>query len=474
MKWESLENKIKTALFGHKSEVDVDALWSAIESDVDVLNRKKKRRGLIWFWLAGIVLVGSAGGYFYQKTIVNRHSQSPQTVAVVAQEMEPITHHDAMVESENNSVIKIGEPKPATASLGQEKLEDKKLENKLKPGGKLGASTGKNAKTFEKANGFSKNNKQAVLAQNPKIIASNKEDIAPISTSIFPGNLKLNKQGELVQLATILPTLPLSFFEIEKSRPVLKEMGFPLTEKTPILRQRDFSFAVNLQGSLSFVQRNLALKDSLGLDLLPLRNRTERELEAYQFGLGFTLQHRSGFNLSTGLNYTQINEQFRFSEAVTTLDSVFDIKYLVINLNDDTTAIYGNVLHEVKTTFQKEYYNKYRMFDVPILVGYRHEGHDFSVGVQAGVFFNLNLSTQGQILKSADETTSIDTAGIFKSNISMSYYLGLYAGYHINENLEVYVSPFVRHFPKDFTEKRYALRQQYNLYGVNIGLRYKF
>jgi hypothetical protein len=280
--------------------------------------------------------------------------------------------------------------------------------------------------------------------------------------------------GESVQLTSALPTLPLHLFDLPLADISIKNS---LNSKPDLLtsnRRKDWSAAVNLQGSISFVQRELVVKDSFSYELLNSRKRTERELEAYQFGLGFTLQHRSGFNFSTGLNFTQINERFQLKTSVVKVDTVYDVKYLVINLSNDTVPIYGEVPFETKTTYQKAYYNKYRMFDVPLLVGYRHEGHDFSIGAQAGVFVNLNLATKGQFLKSTEEAMNIDTAGIFKSNIGWSYYFGLTAGYMVNENLEFYASPFVRRYPKDFTTDSYAIRQRYNLYGLNVGVRYGF
>ncbi|MBK9013349.1 MAG: hypothetical protein IPM82_04325 [Saprospiraceae bacterium] len=75
MKWESMEDKIKAALLGHRTEVDADAIWAAIEPGVDAINRRKKRRGLIWFIFAGVVLAGGALGYFCKKQAQARPHQ---------------------------------------------------------------------------------------------------------------------------------------------------------------------------------------------------------------------------------------------------------------------------------------------------------------------------------------------------------------------------------------------------------------
>lgn len=469
MKWESLENKIKAILYGHKSEVDVDALWAAIESDVDAINRKKKRRGVIWFWFGGLVLVGSAVGYFYKHATLDGVIQALPTVEVGQQ-----SKSETKATYNENSVKNDMESTPVAKPIDDKLIEDKKRSIEPKSDYYFDGLKHKNNYQIEGKPNLAENINRTIIAQK-----SGKTD--PMD-ALNPALSLVNtleeqttiRKEELVQLTSPLPALPLTLLDVELETPSMKELAVLQPEEILSIRKKQFSVSANAQGSISFVQRKLELKDSVGLDLLQLRKKTERELEAYQIGLGFTLQHRTGVNLSTGLNYTQINERFRLSKTEFMVDAVYGVKYLVINLEDDTVAIYGDVPLEKKTTYQKTHYNKYRMVDVPVLIGYRHIGHKFSVGVQAGVFVNLSLSTQGQILRSANETTSIDTARVFKSNVGWSYYFGLSAGYLINDNLEAYISPFMRHFPKDFTNDNYAIRQRYNLYGVNMGVRYAF
>jgi hypothetical protein len=462
MKWGSLENKIKSALYGHQSEVDVDALWSAIEPGVDAINRRKKRKGLIWFWILGAALAG-LGGYYYQRTHINQGQPQSQVGSFAQVENlnaeAQATRLEAKQDKAQVSTTDIGSPTPERQEIPADNpfpqhptrkpefFTKKQLDSPI-------ALAGKEKETS---------------AVTPRTA----DDSSPITihpSATQPDDAGLPQPG----LEEKLPQRPLSLFDLPQADvAVLNSIGHE-TVPPPFHRHNTWGAAMYLQGSISFVERGLSVKDTYSYDLLKSRQKTERELEAYQVGLGFTLQHRSGLNFSTGLNYTQINEQFRFNDMVVKVDTVYDIKYLVVNLNDDTVAVYGEVPIETKTTYQKEYYNRYRMFDLPFLVGYRHEGHEFSVGAQAGVFVNLSLATKGQFLKTPTEAADIDRAGIFKSNIGWSYYFGLTAGYMVNDNLEFYASPFFRHYPKDFTKDGYMLRQRYNLYGLNVGVRYGF
>ncbi len=472
MKWESLEHKIKAAFFGQQAEVDVDAIWAAIEPEVDAINRRRKRRGFVWFWLAGLLLLGGAFAYFYQKAATTQH-ELPQRTAAVAQSSEPKTEEQFMQDS-NGSLEETPQTSEAKATVNTK--GDVPASPKSEPlPRKLSGILGNKKVNPSKQSGSSPMpihqhiNEQGTMVNAP--IAEQKKPVALTPVSEIPTS---NEKAESLHLAAMLPTLPLALFDREIGHSFVKEVAYVPTENLSAMHQQPFSYAANVQGSLSFVEKKLAAKDSLSNSLLPLRNKTERELEAFQVGLGFTVLHRSGFGLSSGLNYTQINERFRFNQAISSIDTVYGIKYLVVNLDNDTIPIYGDVPHEKKTTYQKEYYNKYRMFDIPVLLGYHHKGRNYSIGVQAGVFVNLSLSAQGQIMQSATEFTNIGTAGVFRSNIGMSYYLGLSAGRFINKNLEAYISPFMRHYPKDFAKESYGIRQRYNLYGVNMGMRYFF
>jgi hypothetical protein len=281
------------------------------------------------------------------------------------------------------------------------------------------------------------------------------------------------ESAEKLSVLSPVQMLQLPLFQSNTSLPKLNLLEAKPVENAPPAKRPHYNFSTNLQGSISFVDRELGLTDSAALELKKLRNQTERALESYQIGLGFSYHHRSGFTLSTGANYTQINELFESNNTVVKVDTVYGIKYLSIGLDDDTTAIYGDIPITTKTTFQKKYYNKLRMVDIPILAGYEFHFRKATVGLQAGVFVNLKLQAKGQILNSASETIQLEEANIFKPQIGLSYYYAASAGYKLRDNMEAYISPFMRYFPKSFT-KDYPLSQRYNLYGANIGIRYRF
>ncbi|MFT4973723.1 MAG: hypothetical protein ACI9JY_002933, partial [Saprospiraceae bacterium] len=60
MKWRKFDKKVNDELSGHQSEVDIDALWGALEPEVDAINaeKKKRRRAGLWWFFGGFLLIG--------------------------------------------------------------------------------------------------------------------------------------------------------------------------------------------------------------------------------------------------------------------------------------------------------------------------------------------------------------------------------------------------------------------------------
>jgi hypothetical protein len=455
MKWQQFENKVKAALQGHKSVVDADAVWAAIEPQVDALNRRKKRRGFVWFWLLGMALALGAWGYFYQtKNSRGDIENMPQKLAA-----EPVAQN---------------KPVPEVAGNNSAVSNTPQLANKEADAAFSGQHVAKNQVPVRHR---AENRRAYIPMQKSGDIAPNILETKPVYVGKTITDDSIESMAEVnkneASAPTTLPFLPIDLKYIpENKKPELPTYTWEEKPLQPIYRKKYF-LSAGIQGSISFVDRNLEAVDT-ALRLLSLREMNERELEAFQLGLRLTLRHRSGLGLTTGLNFTQINEQYRYYSTVIQVDTVPGIKYLVINLNNDTIPIYGDVPLQTKTSLKKEYYNNYRMFEVPVLAGYHLRHRNFSLAVQAGVFVNLRLSATGRVLETPTQDVDIEAAGIYKSNIGLNYYFGFSAGYFINDNIEAYISPFMRYMPENIAKQSYGLKQSYNLYGVNIGAAWHF
>lgn len=474
MKWPLFENKIRKSLHSHQSEVDADAIWAAIEPQVDVINRRKKRRFILFWFLFPMLLASGSAFYFSQADIIGKNKVEIPANAVVSVNNK---ERENPVFNPNNNAIKLlqggesnGDKTGLSANIDNAIIAEQKQKNNTK----TTQSTAFSNKTIRPLHTATKAiADQSANSTNPgptgleATIAEQTTKEQAIMAIAMPTETEM-------RMLEAVPYLPCETLATNGPKlPALQPMALELPMEMPALRKRDFRLTAAVLGGISFLDREMTA-DSAFFSLLDLRERTERELEAVQAGIRLGVEHRSGFGFSTGLNYAQLNEVYSNNSSVTNLDTVYDIQYFYINFENDTIPVYGDIELERRTTQRKEIYNKYRLIEVPLLASWRHEGHQFSFGAQAGAFVNLRMIAKGKVMKTTTEDVDISSGDIYRTNIGLSYYFGLTAGYILNDQLEVFAAPFMRHFPKSFTKSTYGLQQRYNLYGLNVGLAYRF
>jgi len=238
------------------------------------------------------------------------------------------------------------------------------------------------------------------------------------------------------------------------------------------------NFAISANTGISFINRGLAsnIEGEASPEVLRLRRASETLLEAIHYGLRGKLTHRSGFSFSTGGQYTVLSERYDNNNLIVENDSIEGIVKRVIQLDGDTVDMIGLLPRTTTYDYEKQIYNRYKMIDVPFIIGYEGGMKDWSVGIQAGVFVNLALKTSGQVRKSANEDINIgdNQADIFKSKVGLSYYGGIYIRRALSPNLDITIAPHGRFFIQDFNVETYDLKQKYALIGLQAGLSYRF
>ena len=535
MKWPLFENKIGKEMQAHRAEVDADAVWAAIEPAVDKINnKKKKRRFVFWLFFGALLLSGTTAGYWYffrpafpgdtaNDQIVNAivdpayngsetHTQpgdpsqseaaekkaeddnkaSSQRADVAGHTQQKVQASGSGVQSVRHSATAT----PESASTAPSKTAQSGSNNGVKTGHPATATV--LPLQDDSRSTVSNNNHSG----NPKALSvdpdQNQETrllppiVAEPNTDVNPGRdpsgepltiAEPENTDETAENASTAPEPSVtdsaatgSIADVHDDTPATpnSDENNPLIPPAPVQRKA-WQFSAALQGGIAFTDRKLEPRaDSHGTDLLSLREKTERPLETTQLGVMLEARHRSGFELAAGLQYTRINERFQYLGESVETDTVYGIQFLVRNLYGEIDTIFGGVPLKRTTTFRKEYYNHINLIEIPIMVGYRTSGSDLSFGVRAGVFLNLKTTATGQVLDYASAPVNIEDAGIIKTRIGLSYYLGLSASYKITDNLEIHVSPFARLFPKSITEDSYDLRQKYRLYGLSAGVRLGF
>ncbi len=200
------------------------------------------------------------------------------------------------------------------------------------------------------------------------------------------------------------------------------------------------------------------------------RAATEFARLSYNAEARLSIVSPSGFAFRTGLNYTQLNEQFKYinnDETQLTITEVQDDNGQIISR--DTIIVVGQ--RRVETQ------NRFRMIDVPLVLGYELSHHKMTFAFNAGMYLNLTYQQKGDFISPTDQepvsfsSDSRDAYPAYKSQVGLGWYgsIGMY--YRMNARTHVYLEPSLRMYTQSSTIEEYPLKQNYVLGSLNVGLR---
>ncbi|HMQ47210.1 MAG TPA: hypothetical protein PKA00_06780 [Saprospiraceae bacterium] len=232
----------------------------------------------------------------------------------------------------------------------------------------------------------------------------------------------------------------------------------------------NWRFYVEALASPDLTFRNLEAREPAFEEYAEFRNSTEDRMYAFSAALRLAMVSEAGLTMRTGINYSQINEKFRYvngSEERVEIKSIFDNNGNVIGT--DTIVVIG--------TRTKVTYNQYQMLDIPFLLGYEFEMDRLSLNVNAGAYLNLLFKQEGDFLSPQSlEPVSFDSGNpdaypAFKQQAGLGWYGSVGVVYKLNPLLDLMIEPHFKVFPKSVTRDQYGLRQNYMSTGLFIGLR---
>lgn len=244
--------------------------------------------------------------------------------------------------------------------------------------------------------------------------------------------------------------------------PVLSFIPCPKAEKNAAGNKRYFEF----YGGYDFALRSF--EDTGNSNYLQKRKESLQQSSAFSAGLRYTKVFNNGMSIRTGLNYSQINEKFKYVDA-----HIIRTEY-IINDNGDTIGSFLSSSSRYKLT-----HNKYRSIDIPLLVGYEWGNGNFHFNLNAGPVINIYSWQKGDVLDSDLNPVSITTgknnsAYGFRTNTGLGVMASLSAYYKINERLHFLAEPYFRYNFSQVNKFDITLKQKYNLAGLRLGLRYDF
>lgn len=532
MKWEQFRNRFKRDARQQGVDVDMDAIWEALEPQVDELNKEepRRRRFVFWILLAGILAIGASwllvSNGDKQEVIVekqigktnptssNQESESSENLnSVVELEKESdqsldknetgtdvslklnntITNQSFSLEKDNAPSFSNEKNESDKERLGLEKdlanvnlnqsqnrtnQSQKNITTPTTPGLSLlknktsnsGKDLGSDVNMNLEQKEINSTRGEGVPPNKTTSNNINKDVLTLPSLQMF---LPLEK-GETITLGELLPIVSGDLItKKQDSKKTSLQGGNPDHKTEP----SNLKFWTGVYGGASFINRSLSTKDGSGNVLLQNRNQYESPLEASHYGISIGVEYKDRFRFSSGIQQAVIAERLNFNETLTVVDSIIGVKVLRLNFVGDTIPIMGNIPRTTTTKNQLKVYNTYKLIDIPVTIGYHYTFKEkWNVGVQAGILVNISLKTKGGIYDKMLQEVNIETnqSNIFKSKIGLNYHLGVSIGRSFSDKIELNFSPTVRFFPNDFSVQNYGLSQKYFLVGGDLGLRYRF
>jgi hypothetical protein len=234
---------------------------------------------------------------------------------------------------------------------------------------------------------------------------------------------------------------------------------------------RDWSFEL-------FASPDYSLKSvsnvSASQQYLDKKDSTEQMQIGYSAGFRIVKPLNNNWLLKTGLQYSQINQKFSYrneNEIKTT--TVITTRSIIRSPGDTIIVTDTSSLQQIGYSV-KTIRNHYRSIDIPLTLGYQFGNEDITVGINAGVVFNISSWYQGELLDTSLMSVPMSkiSNSYYRSNIGMGLYSSISVLKRINENTHLFFEPYFRYNLSNMTNAASPYNQRFQVGGLAIGLRF--
>ncbi len=229
MNWEKFKRQLRNDTQQQRVDVDVNAIWNAIEPQVDELNqsREKRKKRFFWIFFAGALLTGIGLAAFYSNTNTDKTNTVDKNT-----EAKPYA-----VESSVRESVKSNPAKKKENSLGLNKVASIHAVSDKETNGKNASPISE--KTSERnalinppvlhenaapdhSSTAIHNNRNTKKLNSKTTLSTNEDDSATTISTSTPRGEEVNRKSQLW-----LPTLPTNF-------PTTEIAALPYPEKSAL------------------------------------------------------------------------------------------------------------------------------------------------------------------------------------------------------------------------------------------------
>jgi hypothetical protein len=456
MRLNKFEKYISEKIDEYPSQLDTESLWDTLESDLD---KKKKRRRFIIFWM--LFLIAVIGFLIFCKFQTDQNqSNTPATeISTINNLKSSVDENTSSVRNQNqneneNENQNGNENQSATHIIefrNSELLKKQELSQVFQGNNEVNRNASGQAESSIN-NVVSLESMINSVEINPNTIAKNE-------------NTRMMRSNDLEKIA-FLDLAPFNFLNRDKDLSTQKNVP-------KIKSVKNWSLFIAPNFGVYHTDRKITQKNASGAVLKDLRIGSERTLETISLGIGLELKNRNNFFFSGGINFNQITEQFNDQRSEFTseeIEIVTEINYLSTGERQEVMGTFDQS-HEIIST--KKVYNTLRWTEFNVGGGYYFTNKRWTIGASGGLLWGMMLNAEGKMLDTENDIIEIENSGIYKSNLGLGAFANLEVGYALQPRLKLSAQLGYKRMSSSFTTEDYPLEIAYQWFGAAIGLRYK-
>ena len=203
------------------------------------------------------------------------------------------------------------------------------------------------------------------------------------------------------------------------------------------------------------------------------KDSSESMQVSYSAGLRLVKPITDNILLKAGIQYSQVNQKYVYRTENEVKTTTVVTQRTIIRGPGDTVVVKDTSTVQTIGFRNNTVYNRYRSFDIPVTVGYQFGNEDLKIGINAGVVLNLSSWYQGVILDSSLATVTLNKTGnaVYKTNIGLGLYGGISVVKRLSDDLHIFVEPYFRYNLSNMTTSQSSYNQKFSVGGLAVGLR---
>ncbi len=496
-----LDKHISEQLHRYESAVDAEAIWAAV---------RPPRRRRPWFWLLLVFgLVSLSGGAWWfistgeNSQLASSDSPSSSTSVISDNREESVTSTSTVLEPDANSATESEAPNAQIESRLDD--TDATVERVVGDSQRVALDDSEEMEAASETSTFGQGNfvDGSTTAQGSEASSNEQFEELPGLTDL--GNIDYEQQDisplaveELSQTEAFteqssVTEETLNTSDVNRSR-LVESIDYRLASRGGLLAERQNTldqeitlpeyrrnrrklspWSVQLDAAYMLIDRDLQVEgDSLPTTWVEQRRATESLLEAWSTDLSVGYAFHKNWQVRAGLGYTQINTQFDYLTTSSRTDTVDGVQTIIFNPDNTVDSITGPILMYETVQRERQIFNSFRQWELPILLAYENGFGSLSFIAEAGARIRLSRSWEGQVLgQDLREVVSLEDQEWYRTELGLSLQAGIQLGYELTPQLQLRAGGTMRYTPAAFSKPDQGFKEGYQLFGLQVGVRYQ-